>query len=532
MKPFLALIVFMFCGYVSQAQVTALDSSFGVNGIVKVDSPIQMRTNKMALQADHKIILAGSYYYYLPNFDLIYELYIMRFHADGSIDTSFNGTGLVTHPTYRGTAISGVAVQSDGKIVIAGSEHVERLLPNGQPDYSFCDSGSIQLSFLGPYDRLQDMVLQPDDKVLVTGGFNQMYAMTYRLKADGHPDSTFGYNGLVTTTLDSAYSDMGAALVVQPDNKIVLAGSTIAGPPDYLATVSVIRYMPDGSLDPNFGGGDGYNKIYFPGQRNSRSISIHQLANGKMLISGVIFKVAPNDPSRYWMYSAFTRINANGSVDNSFGTNGYLISDTLSNNANLWDAPKVAVQADEKILLGYTDFISAPKGQFMLKRFTANGNTDNSFGLSGTVTTDITPNEDIPTDLLIQPDGNILFSGVCDITDDWPLSKHSLGTMVRYKPNVNLGVPDVTNNISNLSLFPNPVEDAATLQFDLATTTNISIHLCDINGRTVQLFYQQQQRSKGKHSETLTLRNDLAPGNYFVVLTTENGVRVMKMSKR
>ncbi|PZF73538.1 T9SS type A sorting domain-containing protein [Taibaiella soli] len=534
MKPFFILIAFLLCSsYVSQAQITALDSSFGVNGIVQLDSPIQMQSNKMALQADHKIILAGCYYYYLPNFDLVYELYTMRFHPDGSLDTSFNGNGIVMHPTYRGTTVSGVSVQADGKIVIAGTEHIERLLPNGQPDYSFCDSGSIQLSFLGPYDRIQDMILQPDGKVLVTGGFHQAYAMVYRLKADGHPDSTFGYNGLVTTTLDSAYSDNGAALTLQPDNKILLAGWTISSPPNYPATFSIVRYLPDGSLDPAFGSGNGYNKIYFPGQMHSRAVNVARQANGKILIGGIVFKPTPTDPNRYWYYSAFTRLDTSGNLDASFGTNGYMLSDTLSNNnnMNLWDEPRIVVQNDDKILLGYADFSAGQNGQFALRRFTPDGSIDNSFGLNGLITTDITVHEDYTTDLLVQPDGNILLSGISDVTDDWPLSLHYLGTMVRYKPNINLGVPDITNNISNLQLFPNPVDNITTLQYDLAATSKISIHLCDVNGRTIQSFYQNQQRSKGNHKETLTLRNDLSTGNYFVVMATENGVRVVKMSK-
>lgn len=533
MKPFLALIIFaLCCGYTTQAQVTALDSSFGVNGIVKLDSPIQMQGNKMALQADHKIILAGCYYYYLPNFDMIYELYIMRFHPDGSIDTSFNGTGVVIHPTFRGTGVSGVKVQADGKIVIAGSQHIERLLANGQPDYSFCDSGSIQLAFLGPYDRISDMIFQPDGKVVVSGGFNQAYAMVYRLKADGHPDSTFGYNGLVNTTLDSSESDNGAALAIQPDNKIILTGWSIGNSPNYFSKVSIIRYMPDGSLDPTYSGGNGYNKISFPGQVHSRAVTITRLADNKMLVGALVYKPAPNNPNSYWAYSAFTRVDSIGNIDNGFGTNGYLLSDTLSNNMNLWDMPKVAVQADGKILLGYTDFSGGQMGRFALRRFTPNGSMDNGFGLNGLITTKITANKDMSTDLLVQPDGNILFSGVCDITDDWPLSRHFLGAMVRYKPNINLGVPDLTSNISNLILFPNPVDAVATLRYELASATRVSIRLCDVNGRTVQSFYTDQQRNKGSHTEILTLRNDLATGNYFVVLTTENGVRVITINKK
>jgi len=532
MKPFLVLIILL-CSYASQAQITALDSSFGVNGIVKIDSPIQMQSNKMALQADHKIILAGCYYYYLmPSFDMIYELYIMRFHPDGSIDTSFNGTGVVTHPTFRGTAVSGVAVQADGKIVVAGSQHVERLLPNGQPDYSFCDSGSIQLSFLGPYDRINNMVLQNDEKILVTGGFNQAYAMVFRLKPDGHPDSTFGYNGLVNTTLDSSASDNGAALAVQPDHKIVLTGRSIGSSPNYFSRVSVIRYLPDGSLDPSYGGGDGYNKINFPGQVHSHAVTITRLADNKMLIGALVYKPSPNNPNSYWAYSAFTRIDSNGSVDNSFGTNGYMLSDTLSNNMNLWDIPKMAVQGDGKILLGYTDFSGGQMGRLALRRFTPNGSIDNSFGLNGLITTKITANKDMSTDLLVQPDGNILYSGVCDITDDWPLSRHYLGAIARYKPNINLGVPDLTNNISNLTLFPNPVDAVSTLKYELAFPTKVSIRLCDVNGRTVQSFYEWQQKSKGSYTETLTLRNDLSAGNYFLVMTTENGVHVLKVCKK
>src|SRR5205823_5199649 len=141
-----------------------------------------------------------------------WDFAVARYNADGSLDTTFGSGGTVTTNFGPGATYDdadGVAIQSDGKIVVAGT----------------CNRG----------------------------GSDNVFAVA-RYNADGSLDSTFGSGGTVTTDFGLGGSDDSAyAVALQPDGKIVAAGATYLGgvPGDF----ALARYNPDGTLDSTFGGG-------------------------------------------------------------------------------------------------------------------------------------------------------------------------------------------------------------------------------------------------------------------------------------
>src|SRR5262249_29179472 len=143
-------------------------------------------------------------------------------------------------------------------------------LPPGSLDTTFGGTGKVTTDFAGGSDYAAALVLQPDGKLVAAGQAQANPQNTdsnfglARYNTNGSLDTTFGGTGKITTDFSSQY-DQGAALVLQPDGKIAVAGSAEVGNNSALA---VARYNADGSLDTTFGG-TGKVTTVFPNTNNS-----------------------------------------------------------------------------------------------------------------------------------------------------------------------------------------------------------------------------------------------------------------------
>ena len=176
--------------------------------------------------------------------------------APGDLDQSFGAGGVATTPVGGGGAFA-VALQSDGKIVAAGSGFfstrfaVVRYLPTGLLDPTFGSGGFILALPPGAASGVaRSVAVQPDGRIVVAGEVTDATAAAalgvVRLLPDGQPDATFGGAGGVVTGTGVAG---GRALALQPDGRIVVAGK-LANP---IPRFALVRYMSDGSIDPSFG---------------------------------------------------------------------------------------------------------------------------------------------------------------------------------------------------------------------------------------------------------------------------------------
>ena len=161
---------------------------------------------------DGKILIAGGYNSYNGNSNVER---IMRLNSDGTIDNTFNAVGVSSNSVN-----SGIAIQTDGKIIIIGDPNITRL------NYD----GSIDTSFNGGYlnNAIHDIVQQPDGKILVSGRFNQYKGLAVpnfivRLNADGTRDNTF--NTIGTGFAGTATPVSIDVMAVQTDGKIVVGGN-------------------------------------------------------------------------------------------------------------------------------------------------------------------------------------------------------------------------------------------------------------------------------------------------------------------
>jgi len=209
-----------------------LDTTFGDDGQVTVDFGEILAA---ALQPDGKIVAAG------PVFNSSagqYEFALARYLPDGTLDSTFDGDGRVTTDVGGSGFARAVALQADGKIVAAGSIafdvapfHVDfalaRYLPDGTLDTTFGGDGLVTTDFGGILSEAFDVALQPDGKIVAAGyAFFSVFALA-RYLPDGTLDTTFGGDGLVTTAFGAAGAAKG--LVIQPqDGRLVAVGSSSA----------------------------------------------------------------------------------------------------------------------------------------------------------------------------------------------------------------------------------------------------------------------------------------------------------------
>jgi uncharacterized delta-60 repeat protein len=378
---------------------TGLDLGFGAGG--KVTTAALWQAEGVALQMDGKIIVGGS-----ANSDFA----LARYDPDGSLDTSFGSGGVVTTDLGRRGVDEGfdVAVQSDGKIVMVGRSNgptgydfgVLRYDADGSLDPSFGTGGIVTTDFAGGTDYAHGVAIQPDGKIVlaghasVGGGSGNDFALA-RYNADGSLDASFGSGGKVTTNIAGA-TDLGNAVALQPDGKIVVVGACDpSGSFDY--HFALARYAADGTLDASFGQGG-----TIVGDLGSAGGVVVQ-PDGKIIAAGNGLGSSPLVTFDF----VLERYNADGSRDTTFGNHGRIATD-LSADQDFGE--DVALQPDGKIVVVGQKTTSTVY-DLAIVRYATDGSVDTSFGTGGSFTTDFFGSGDIAKDVAIQADGKIVVAG-------------------------------------------------------------------------------------------------------------------------
>lgn len=355
----------------AQGQGGALDPSFGTGG--RIEAYSLQYTGAMVLRPDGKIVVAG---FCCENRESpVPELAIAGYDQSGSQNF---GNQL---DAARGSWATAAVLQPDGKIVVAGIYEgglLARFNADGSLDQSFGSDGisSAGLSEFAP----SSVILQPGGKIVVVGTTNAFlpysgdpsqppeFALA-RFDQNGSLDSTFGSNGLVTTSFGG--SDYVNAAAQQADGKIVVAGFrgfVASGGGSYDEGV-LARYNPDGSIDTS---------LKIVGGRIVDSVLVQP--NGKILVGD--FDPGLNNSGE------LRRYNPDGTPDSSFTSNPAPTS-------------ALALEPDGKIV--------AAGGGIM--RFNADGTPDPSFGGVETTTGLVRVPSFGAVTIAVQPDGKIVAAG-------------------------------------------------------------------------------------------------------------------------
>jgi uncharacterized delta-60 repeat protein len=259
----------------------SLDSSFGSGGLVSAFGS-QDGATALALEDDGKLAVAATVTdQYGDN-----TLGVALFNADGSVDTSFGAGGLATAGSFyywEAPTARSVAIESDGKIVVGGTAAAQFVLarfnPDGTLDGSFGSGGIARPA----YGYAYAIALQSDGKIIEGGqdpsGFEVELA---RVNSDGALDSSFGSGGTATTNfIPNAYYAAAEAIQIQPDGKIVTAGSAYGN----ITYFALNRFNADGTVDSSFGTGGGVLTA-FPGMIDQGAHALALQADGRIVAAG------------------------------------------------------------------------------------------------------------------------------------------------------------------------------------------------------------------------------------------------------
>ena len=311
----------------------ALDPSFGGRGFVITDLPGSFETPyALALQRDGKILVGGEAMCPRP----VMCFGLVRYRGDGSVDTTFGDGGLVrTEFQQCGCAIYGLAVQRDGRIVAVGDRFrygdaqddnliaVARYLPDGKRDTSFSRDGLFSLDPRYGDDVATAVALQGDGKILVAGLIENRYRTeadfgVVRLHRNGTLDRSFSRNGIATVNLAGQRRDFASSLDVQRDGRILVGGSSGVGVRAEDPRFAFVRLNRNGSVDRRFG-----RRLVRPGPHGGGAGTILVARDGRILVGGRAFDDSTHDASAW----ALLRVLPNGRPDRSFGAHGWVRSD-------------------------------------------------------------------------------------------------------------------------------------------------------------------------------------------------------------
>jgi uncharacterized delta-60 repeat protein len=383
------------------AQPGTLDVSFGAGGIVNTNIGAgNDRGFSIVQQVDGKLLVAG-----FSNNGTNNDFALIRYLTDGSLDPAFGTGGIVTTPI--GTGNEGgqcVIIQPNNKIIVAGFANMGttdfalvRYNPDGTLDNTFGTAGIVTTPLGLSNEQSQSVVLQTDGKI-VAAGFTDNGADTdfgvVRYDTSGVLDPTFNTTGIVTTDFGNG-NDVGRSVAVQTDGKIVVGGWASDGA---FMDFAVARYNTNGTLDATFDV-DGMVTDTV-GSIDDQGYSLAIQPDGKLVLAGISNNGVDFD-------FAIIRFNTDGSLDNSFDTDGRVTTNFAGANDFGYS---VAIQADGKILVGGQS-LNGANNDFGLARYNPNGSLDLSFGTGGLVTTDLGSTGDIGWSVAIQGDEKVVVAG-------------------------------------------------------------------------------------------------------------------------
>jgi uncharacterized delta-60 repeat protein len=420
-----------------------LDPAFGTGGVVTVPFPNPFGqfffqtpvANGVAVQPDGRIVLVGTVPSLNPNFTGGTDIGVSRLLPNGTPDPTFGALGRVVIPVDLGGTNDdtgrAVALQKDGKIVVAGSATTTsngldfiavRLNADGSPDVSFGKSGKgiVDLPFNSGGSAFMDdeanaLVIQPDGKI-VLAGYSRFDFAAARLNADGTPDLTFGTKGMATVVISTGGfgTDAAQAVALQPDGKIILAGNSDGV--NFQNDFAVARLNPNGTLDAGFGN-KGKTTVAFDlgGFKNDVCNGVGIQSDGKIVLVGTVDVSFPGLGSNV-SDMGIARLNPDGSPDLAFGSAGTL--DVGFNlGGNFTDEGKaVVIQPDDKIVAVGSAERSFSANAFAVTRLNADGTYDQNFGTGGKTSvtfanTGFSLSVPSANAVALQPDGNLVVAG-------------------------------------------------------------------------------------------------------------------------
>jgi uncharacterized delta-60 repeat protein len=506
---------------------------------------------------------------------LVSLLAVASVHAQsGALDLSFNEAGWVSQGEGENSVFgTAMAVRPNGNIVLVGSISTGFNGTNDQMAYMEVSPDGEVLAFasFGADDRddfANAVAIQADGKIVLAGSSapsGDPFAtdiLLMRIDLDGTLDETFGDAGMVITDLSAPgtpSSEVANAVSILPSGKILVAGT---GDELVFEQMLLAQFLEDGDLDEAGFGTNG--RIYTTPGSLAFANGMHVLSDGRILavgyyydenfveqpllarfsstgtldgtfgadgfanfngFSGIAFSLGIQSTGNIVVgnQNAFVsgmelfRVSSEGAFDPTFGFLGVVSTFIFPPIASITPAV-VLVQPDDRVVLAGTNEIS----QFRTLRYSPNGTPDATFGNAGSFTVPAT--NGAANCAALQQDGKLLLGG---------FTRNGVGTrsmyVCRLLNDLSVSIAESDEGNDAVLVHPNPVMDEATFTYTLDRSATVSIQLFDAKGAVVRTVLAGAGRTTGTHMEILDL-SGLPAGKYILELMTgDRPVRVQLM---
>jgi uncharacterized delta-60 repeat protein len=518
------LLFFVSC--LAHAQAGYLDKTFGDGGVVTIKFSDQqhMYLYDLKVLPDGKIIHCGLVSAGLGGGDL--NVYVMRLHNDGRIDSSFGhqGYSLITSPSS--STVLSIYPYTDGRILVYGDNwdgyttlmrpFAVRFLEDGTIDSTFGSNGKYIPKASINAGKFFAIKEQTDGSIIALGSQDiqdfktSMYVpVITRITSDGRTDISFGDSG---TTVVGSISDTGEYItaIFRDDSHCIFSYSLLSGN----SALDLVSTDLNGKVDTS---------LWHNG-RISRHIS-----DGSEYIKKMIFtpdgKLLCTD--RYLKnngrpVSALLCFGRDGDLDYSFGEFGVA---AIPNDGNDREAFEIAIDSNRNIIQGGRMFLGNDKIFPIIMHYHSDGKIDSSHGGNGTIQ-ELGPYMQILAAFAVQTDGKFIAAGTGHEYTDY----RNVAVVSRINSDGKSGISLAKENSSMIVVHPTPSTNNCTVTYTLPSSGNCTLTLRDESGREVKTFTTNEYRTSGEHKEELDLRG-LPTGAYFLQLESNGVIQTAKLIK-
>jgi uncharacterized delta-60 repeat protein len=396
----------------------SLDTTFGTGGEVTTNfgSDFDYAAALILDNSDRLVVAGGRFNGSNMDFALA------RYTANGTLDTTFGTGGIITTDIGSSNDIAkALILDSSNRLVVAGefdnstngSNHrfaLVRYNADGSLDTTFGTGGKVTTDVSSSYDYVGALILDQNNRLVVAGDINvghNVDVTLVRYNTDGTLDSTFGTGGIVTTGFGTII-DSANAMILDNNNRLVIAGSKYD---QSNSDVILARYNADGTLDSTFGiGGKVITNLGF---NLDDANALIRDSNNRLVIAG--FSGPFGD-------FAIARYNTDGTLDTSFGTGGIVRTDFATNND--YANALILDYRNRLVVAGLSAALDDEVG--VLARYNPNGTLDTTFGINGILTIDFGAGHDRAVALIQDRANRLVVVGETDHLKDvilvryWP----------------------------------------------------------------------------------------------------------------
>lgn len=475
-----------------------LESSTYFNAFLSSD-----RVKSILVQSSGKIIVTSD----TSGFGNGYSQILTRYNIDGSLDLSFGVNGIIEN-IY---AELNLFEQPDGKFLVCSYYEIQRYSADGIIDTTFGNNGSTEFTLQNPnpVNFIDNIVITSDSKILLAIDYfvnNETSFGVVRLNTNGSIDTTFGVNGFITTrfnTFSPTDIEYPASISLNSLNEILVIGFMRPNNvPISITSIGILKFNQNGTLNTSFGINGKYsltnNEFLYPN-------NIISLPNNQFIVN--LF-TSLNSQRK----SRSMKFNSNGTLDNSFGTNG-IVNDINFNN-------DMIVQNDGKILK-----TGSLNNQMSTTRFNSNGSVDNTFGNLGNLITNV--NLESKSNSIRQTTNNQFLIGGYTITN-----QNVMKYVIARYTNTNLGNLNFNKSDNQILIYPNPIQDSAIFEYNLLSQNNISIGIYDMNGKFIKSIIENKNIEAGNQKQFIDLTNNVTTGNYILKFSNDFGSQSIQIIKK